>query len=538
MGLCIEAVPPRSESQGSPALKWVYPAHTIQEAYSVYLCDESNLSGGNADYLAFPHSEAQLCEVLEFARENQIPVTVSSGRTGIVGGGVPMGGILISMESCHQLLDIYRDPLTGFWRARVQPGLSLEKIGNIQGLVGQDKVFSALENYFYPPDPTEKSAHIGGNVATNASGARSYFYGPTRRYICAVRVVLSDGIVLEIPRGKYMASSESAFEIRIGDKIRTIPLPTYPYPSVKNVAGYWSNRPYDLIDLFIGSEGTLGIISEVEILLVPKPECVFGAVAFFSSEIEALGFVKRIKQEAKSEFAQLTAVEFFDAYGLSLIRQYSSSGNALASRYASSIPDHAHSAVYVEWNTTKNALDSLFAQFENQLKAFGSSLDNAWGGMEQSELTVCYEFRHVLPEIINRLIASRKQTYPNLHKVGTDFVVPENAFDSMFRAYREVLDKANLEYTIFGHIAENHVHVNILPTNEEELHTAKNLYLKLAQLAVQLKGTISGEHGIGKLKTHLLRLMYDETALQEMKQLKKSLDPLGLLGVGTLFESF
>jgi len=532
----IETVLPRAEVQGTPSLKWIYPSHTIQEAYSSYLSDESNLSGGKADYLAFPHSEAQLCEAVHFAQEKRIPITISSGRTGIVGGGVPMGGLLISMENYNQILDVRREPSTGFWRVRVQSGLSLEKIARIHELLPQNGAFSELERFFYPPDPTEKSAHIGGNVATNASGARSFFYGPTRNYICGLRVVLSDATLLEIPRGEYVATTDPAFEIRTGNKTQKIPLPTYRFPSVKNAAGYWSNRPYDLIDLFIGSEGTLGIISEVEMLFLPKPECVFGAVAFFSSESEALGFVKKVKQEAKSEFGQLTAVEFFDAYGLSLIRQLGSSGNVRSPQYSSSIPDHANSAVYVEWNTTKHALDSLVSNFETHLKAFGSSLDNAWGGMDPSELHIFYEFRHALPEIINRLIANRKQMCPHLHKVSTDFVVPESAFDAMFQAYREILDKANLEYTIFGHIGENHVHVNMLPKNEEELHIAKKAYWTLAQLAVQYNGTISGEHGIGKLKTHLLRLMYDDNALTEMKQLKKMLDPLGLLGIGTLFE--
>lgn len=532
----IEPVSPRPEVQGTPSLKWIQPSQRIQEAYSPYLSDESNLSGGKADYLAFPHSESQLCEVVRFARENQIPITISSGRTGIVGGGVPLGGLLISMENYNQVLTIHRDSSTGFWRVRVQPGLSLEKISAIHELVPEDIAFSELEQFFYPPDPTEKSAHLGGNVATNASGARSFFYGSTRKYISALRVVLSDGMVLEIPRGEYVAFTEPEFAICTGNSIQKIPLPRYSFPSVKNVAGYWSSRPYDFIDLFIGSEGTLGIISEVEILLVPKSECIFGAVAFFSSESEAIGFVKKVKEEAKTPFGQLTAVEFFDAYGLYLIRHQGKAGNERLSRYVSSIPNHANSAVYVEWNTTKNTRDSLLSHFETHLKTFGSSLDNAWGGMEPFELKEFYEFRHMLPEIINRLIAYRKQTCPTLHKVGTDFVVPEDAFDAMFRAYRELIDKANLEYTLFGHIGENHVHVNILPRNEPELHTAKQLYMTLAQLAVQYKGSISGEHGIGKLKKHLLRLMYDENALQQMKQVKISLDPLGLLGVGTLFE--
>ena len=143
-------------------------------------------------------------------------------------------------------------------------------------------------------------------------------------------------------------------------------------------------------------------------------------------------------------------------------------------------------------------------------------------------------FRHALPEAINTIIGQRQKTCPRLHKVGTDFVVPDAHLEEMILFQRSLLDDGGFEYAIFGHIGENHLHVNILPRNEDELIRAKEIYMDFARKAIAYGGTVSGEHGIGKLKKQLLKLMYAPDDIEKMKALKSTLDPKGILNPGNL----
>ena len=155
------------------------------------------------------------------------------------------------------------------------------------------------------------------------------------------------------------------------------------------------------------------------------------------------------------------------------------------------------------------------------------------------------KFRHLVPETVNKIIGQRQKKMPHLQKISTDFVLPSVAMKEMYDFYRQILDKENIEYVIFGHIGENHLHVNILPQNDSELEKATRIYRQLAKKAAKLKGSLSGEHGIGKIKKFLLPMMFTEKQINEMKTLKKSLaamhqikiamDPKSILGQGTLF---
>ncbi|MBU1007278.1 MAG: FAD-binding oxidoreductase, partial [Candidatus Omnitrophica bacterium] len=140
------------------------------------------------------------------------------------------------------------------------------------------------------------------------------------------------------------------------------------------------------------------------------------------------------------------------------------------------------------------------------------------------------EFRHALPEMINEIVKKNK-----LPKVGTDIAVPEKAFPEMFRFYREKLSSSKIDHLIFGHIGESHMHVNMLPKTEEEFSQSRSVYMAFVKKAVSLGGTVSAEHGIGKLKHAYLEAMYGKKAIEEMAMLKKSLDPACILGLDNIF---
>src|SRR5687768_7360595 len=248
-----------------------------------YLIDASNMAGGHAEKLFIPESAGEIAAILREANE-KIPVTVSGARTGTVGGAVPFGGFVISLERMNKIKSIDRSTRTAF----VEPGVIL---GDFQKAV-------EAEGLFYPPDPTEWSCQIGGTVATNASGARSFKYGSTRDYVTGLKVVLADGDLLDLRRGVSVSSERGpiALETLTGRAIQFIP-PTYTRPDVrKNVSGFYNSQPLDAIDLFIGSEGTLGVISEIELKLLAKLEGFFSGIVFFERNEDLLGFVGEAKR--------------------------------------------------------------------------------------------------------------------------------------------------------------------------------------------------------------------------------------------------
>ena len=541
---------PYEELVQNPPMKRITSKKEIEESYVAYLTDESRLPGGVADELVFVYSEKQIVETLRRASFSGISITVSSGRTGIVGGAVPSGGIVMVMENMNRFLGVRWDEERNGWIIRSQPGLSIEGLKERLDKKRFDDVIYPYEEddgedlqrfiaesneWFYPPDPTEKSAHIGGTIATNASGARSYKYGQTRHYVMALRVALADGTILSMHRGEFIALSDKGFCIQKGDGSIRLPIPSYAIPNIKSAAGYFVSDPMDFMDFFIGSEGTLGVITEVELLLRRKAEFTLGIVTFFSTEIEAIQFVKGIKHREMSEVRAIdpSVLEYIDCYSLEILRKKRHQEGS--SSFIPPFPSDAKAAIYIEQEGKKEDLEYYCTAYLNIITEFGANGDETWGGIDYMEISKMAAFRHAIAEEINAIIGQRQKVSPTIHKVGMDFVVPESALEEMLGTFRSKLDENGFEYAIFGHIGENHLHVNILPKNGDELFMAKESTLELARIAVSLGGTVSGEHGIGKIKKALLKMMFDRAAINEMRKVKEALDPKGLLGRETIF---
>jgi D-lactate dehydrogenase (cytochrome) len=479
-----------------------------------YLTDASNLQGGHAEKLFIPESAEEISEILKEANEKKIPVTVSGARTGTVAGAIPFGGYVVSLEKLNRIKEI------GETYAVVESGVSLI---DLQKAVDE-------KNLFYPPDPTEWSCQIGGTVATNASGARSFKYGATRDYVERLKIVLPTGEILNLRCGEIFA--EDGF-IEIG-KIRA-KVPTYSQPDVrKNTSGYFSGEKLDAIDLFIGSEGTLGIITEIELKLLPKPEGFLSGIIFFKDEKKLLDFVNEAReasfntrnksiQNPKSKIQNpidASLIEYFDDRALNFIKE----------KFAE-VPDEMAGAIFFEQETNAETEDELFEHWNALLEKYDADLEKSWFTTTEQDLIKMREFRHALPVSVNERIVRYKQ-----RKVGTDMAVPDDKFASFLRFYKEKLDESRLDYVIFGHIGDNHLHANIIPKNEAEAREAKHLYGRFIAQSIMLGGTISAEHGIGKLKSKYLYVMYGERFLNEMAELKKAFDPNGILGRGNMFD--
>ena len=484
-----------------------------------FLSDASMMQGGRAARVIFPETIDEVAEALAEATGKKIPVTISGAGTGVVGGRVPFGGIVLATDRLNKVKEIVRENEGG--HAIAGAGVVL---ADFQSAVAEHELI-------YPPDPTEWSCYLGGSVATNASGARTFKYGPTRNYIRRLKIALATGDVLDLRRGEIRADEKGNICIPLSrGRSLQARLPSYKMPRTrKHASGYYVAPGMDVIDLFIGSEGTLGVIVEVEVKLLPKPKGLLSGVVFFATEADLLAFVRDARERSLTNRStsptgedsniDARALEYFDSESLNFLRQ----------KYET-VPANAIGAIFFEQETTPASEDALMTEWLSLLDQHNALSEQSWFGANEADQTKLREFRHALPVLMNEWFARHNQK-----KVSTDMSVPDEAFAGMLRFYQEALRGGDLRYTIFGHIGDNHVHVNILPRNDEEAAKAWEIYRTFIRRAVEVGGTISAEHGIGKLKREYLLELYGEEHLKEMATLKRAFDPSGILGRGNMF---
>lgn len=516
-----------------------------KEQGNIYLQDESHMHTGEAEAVYFPKNEDQVRILMLDCWEKDIPVTVSGSRTGVVGGAIPRSGVVLCLERLNRLFGVYKDDQVGCWLVCLEPGVLLRHLQSqvetksFKGMVDPSQLEALINDpshYLYPPDPTEGTASLGGIVAANSSGARSFLFGPTRKYVQRLKVVLANGDLLDIQRGKYRADSDQRIKVRTSEEaILTFTIPSYKMPAVKNAAGYYSQPGMDLIDLFIGSEGTLGIITYLELMIVPRPKVTFSGLAFFSGQESAFRFVRKIQKERSNTASLLNPVvlEYFDAHSLELLkekRNEDAQGSLIGN-----FSDTSQAAIYFEQFCHEEELDEIYALWQKYLEVEGVNMQETWGGFDERDREIIKRFRHALPEILNEVFRERKKQYPQLYKISIDIAVPSKYFEEMVKYYQEKCEDNHLEYVLFGHIGESHLHLNILPRDDKELIVAKDLTIKFAEKAALLKGTISAEHGVGKLKHRLLEILYGRSGIMEMVRIKLLFDAKGLLNRGNIF---
>jgi D-lactate dehydrogenase (cytochrome) len=486
-----------------------------------YLTDASNMQGGHAGKLFIPESAEEIAQILHEANEGKTPVTISGARTGTVGGAIPFGGIVISLEKLKKL-EINKNERT----ATVGAGVVLADL---------QKAVDA-EGLFYPPDPTEWSCQIGGTVATNASGARSFKYGSTRDYIRRLKIVFADGQIVELRRGEVLASDDGLIDLGTGKNNLRAKVPTYERPDVrKNVSGYFNKAPLDAIDLFVGSEGTLGVVTEIELELLPKPQGFFSGVVFFTRESDLLAFVDDVKRlsfvSEKNPVATAPGSDTGADVSATLLEYFDGNALRFISEKFPETPTDAEGAIFFEQETNAANDDALLEAWNTLLEKHGSDIERSWFTTNEQDREKMRAFRHALPVAVNERVVRNGQ-----RKIGTDMAVPDENFASFLGYYKETLDASGIEYVIFGHIGDCHLHANLLPKNADEAEKARHIYGRCIAQAIMLGGTVSAEHGIGKLKRKYLAAMMGERYLNEMAELKRAFDPNGILGRGNMFD--
>ena len=396
-------------------------------------------------------------------------MTIAGAGTGLTGGRVPHKGWVLSLERLRRIETHSGYAICG------------------AGVLLRDLQAAAGARQFYAPDPTENGASVGGSIATNASGSRSFLYGATRRHVRALRVVLASGETLELRRGE-----KAPFDI-----------PVLPAPhTTKNTAGYYLRADADYMDLFYRVRGDAGRCHGGRVgAAACAGVAVYGGFIFESDERALEGV------EAWRPAPGLRMLEYLDAASLELLRP----------RFPE-IPAEARACLLIESDNEVWPEDFM-------------GMESSWFAASASDRERFRRFRHALPEAVNDLIRRR-----GLTKMGSDYAAPIARNREMLRIYRDTLDREFPgQYVIFGHIGDGHLHVNVLPANDEEWQRASGLMTEFARKAVELGGTVSAEHGLGKRKRDLLEIQYTAAEIEKMKSVKRLLDPNWLLGPGTLF---
>ncbi|MBQ6370356.1 MAG: FAD-binding oxidoreductase, partial [Firmicutes bacterium] len=385
---------------------------TDPEQMNLYLSDESRRVG-TAQEIFFPETEEDICRLLQADKTSA--VTTQGGRTGVTAGAVPNGGLVLNLSAMDRVLRLPQaadGPVSSVPSPKsvlVQPGVLL---CHLQELLGR-------QHLFFPPDPTETTATVSGMVSCNSSGARTFKYGTTRDHILALRMVLSDGDALSIRRGECLAKAGQFSVETDGGRSISGSLPDIRMPQVsKHTAGYFIQPDMDMIDLFIGSEGTLGIITEIECSVLPEPRELWGTIIFFETEEVAIRFVRLLRGEqvtdpcSGGEHGQPLhpeAIEFFGEDTLDMLRESQAAGDMLTDM--TEIPSGC--AIYTEFaSDSRSLLEPLCHCLGEMISQAGGDPDRSWFAFRGPDIKRLKDFRHAAPVCVNERISQIRKTHP------------------------------------------------------------------------------------------------------------------------------
>lgn len=416
--------------------------------------------------VVFPKTTAEVSACLQWSAQKKVPVVTRGSGTGLSGGSVPVAGsIVLGLSKMDKILEV--DPAN----------LTLQaESGAITSAVTEAAEKAGL---FYPPDPgSMKISTIGGNVAENSGGLRGLKYGVTRDYVMGLEVVLPGGEV-----------------IWTGNKC------------VKDVAGY------TLRDLFIGSEGTLGVITQVLLKLIPPP-------AFRKT---MLAIYDEMEQAARTVSAIIAAkiipctLEFLDRVTIQCVEDYAKIG----------LPRDAEAILLMETDGHPAAVEAEASAMEKIARENGArSLKTATDAAEAAALA-----------------AARRTAFSALARVGPttileDATVPRDRLPEMIRFIQEVGRRHRLKIGTFGHMGDGNLHPTFLTDekNREEMHRVEAAMKEIFHKAMELGGTITGEHGVGLAKKEYLESAVGKMNVEIMRRIKKAIDPDGLLNPGKIFD--
>jgi D-lactate dehydrogenase (cytochrome) len=489
-----------------------------QAIVSSFLSDAAHVPGGYATGIVFPANQAEVAAAIANA-SRVLPIGAQSSLTG---GATPRGEVVLSTRrlATIELLD----------REHVHVGAGVP-LSQLQGHL-------ASHGLYYPPVPTFDGAFVGGTVATNAAGAATFKYGSTRNWVEAVSVVIADGTVLDIRRGDVMASPDGTFQIGpTHAESVVVPIPRYAMPAVPKLsAGYHASPGMDLIDLFIGSEGTLGVVTDAILRVIPRPSRTVALVTC-ADDPQALTLSAALREQARLAWAgqgvlDVSAIEYMDTRSLRAL------SDPVFDKAGIHRPPAGAVLLLVQIELTRGDEKALDA-FAGLLDATGVATDPVVTSPGDDRAAQrLFDLREAVPATINAAVARAKQTEdPNIEKTAGDFIVPFERLSEAMSVYASMLDARRLDYAIWGHISDGNLHVNVVPRTMADVIAGREALIEMARAVIGMGGSPLAEHGVGRsaMKQRLLRELYGDDGIEQMRAVKRALDPRWKLSPGVLF---
>ncbi len=439
-----------------------------EEDLIIYSFDSTNLppqTNKLADVVVFPSETEQVSKILNYANEHRIPVVARSAGTNLCGACLPKkGGIILNFSKMNRIIEINKDNLT----CSVEPGVIIEDLQKA----------AESQDLFYPPDPSNlKVSMIGGSIGLSSGGPHTFKYGATKDYVINLEVVLADGSILN-------TGSNCS----------------------KDVTGY------NLTQLFVGSEGTLGIVTKATIKLIPKPETKRVLLAYFDD----LEDTSKTANDIISNLITPSVIDLMDRNTLKTVENF----------YPCNLQTDKAAALLIEIDGFKSDINNQYNKVIEICKNNNSSFIQTASTKEEEE----------------RIWISRRSSFGATAKLAPnvlteDVVVPRENIVKLVTGIQKICDKYKLKTCIMGHIGDGNIHPNIAldlrnPNEVENFRKAKN---ELFALALSLNGTLSGEHGIGCEKSLYMTKAVDKNALKQMKLIKNLFDPKNILNPDKIF---
>ncbi|MFZ7103046.1 MAG: FAD-binding oxidoreductase [Peptococcaceae bacterium] len=448
-------------------LQKIVGRENVISAYEDRICYsyDGTFQRGIPDVVVFPGTTEEVAKIIKFANKEEIPVYPRGAGTGLSGGSVPQArGIALVLTRMNKIKEISTEDLL----AVVEPGV-------VTGYFHQEVEKLGM---FYPPDPASlKTCTMGGNVAENAGGPRAFKYGVTKDYVLGLKVVT--------PTGEIMGTGGR---------------------TVKNVTGY------DLTRLLTGSEGTLGIITEITVRLLPKPKAKKTALVYFD----------KLEDAAKTVAAVICAgvipatLELMDRITINCVEKYTGLG----------LPLDVEAILLME-------VDGSDVQVTEDIQIMEEVCKR--NNCRTMEIASALEERERLWEARRAVSSAIVQLKPT--KISEDATVPRSKIPEMVKFLREIGAKYQLHLPVFGHAGDGNLHPNILAdkNDPEEMARVEKAVGEIFQAALSLGGTLSGEHGIGVMKRPYLQWELGEVGLNYLRAIKKAVDPHNILNPGKIF---
>ena len=474
--------------------------------------DSSNIKG-RADALSRPVNENECALILATCQKAKIPITISAGRTNLNGSATPIGGMVLSIERMTTpsiKVDLIKQTLTS------PVGIYLEEMR-------KEALKQSHKTLHYPVDPTSrKEAMVGGTLSCNASGFVPGPTGATRYWTESLDFLTLSGYKICCNRNEYI-SKEGEFILGFESENKTLKIPSYPRPNIKNASGPYSdnNGEIDFVDLIVGSEGIFGLITSVTFRLKAMPDSFLDLFFTLPSEEDAVRFYQHISDYFKGDLSNITAMEYFGYNCKSYMKNCEYLFNS-----------ENDVGIYLQIPLYGKLVEDVSEEWLQVLTHSGC-------GINEEEILLLndsrnwqtfFEARHSIP--VNAL---EKTRHLDTWSILTDTIVPPENFQELLDSAHSLLQKSEIEYLLFGHLGDCHLHFHLIPTKSQQPKALK-VYDQIVEKSAELGGVYSAEHGTGKRKCSDFIKCYGNKGVQSLQKTKSVFDPDFLLNRGNVVD--